>query len=184
MSFRLCSTDNTKACCHFDLRTEFNLTQDYTPTEIRATFIDETRIYGRIVNESRHAAVTFLIWIKSATMEKCDIGIKTAPDHKSFSDLSVVYAFTEGRHSYFIGTATRQDLPYSILNPTAHPTYKIAKTGARARTNIVFSRLCTNELIDERGVFESRIDITLECRGTTDRGIQSRQDNSRQARAN
>lgn len=71
---------------------------------------------------------------------------------KAFSEHALVSSFISGNHVFFVGSATRTDVPYKI------------QTGneVRKRMDVRLTRIC---LRDNTPLLESKIDLTLSCNG-------------------
>ncbi|KAI1724594.1 tyrosine-protein kinase receptor svh-2 [Ditylenchus destructor] len=68
---------------------------------------------------------------------------------------TVVFAFGSDKHTYFVGSSKKVDVPWSMVN----------QVGRQVRMDIRMSRVCN---LDGTSNFESRIDIALSCKGLDD----------------
>uniref|UniRef100_A0A915DN09 receptor protein-tyrosine kinase n=1 Tax=Ditylenchus dipsaci TaxID=166011 RepID=A0A915DN09_9BILA len=113
---------------------------------LKATITSNNRLIVRTVAGRGTAAIYAL----DAGMSK---PTNLMIDPAGVLDNVVVDAFATDQHTYFVGSATKVDIPFSLISGD--------KT-RRFRTDIRMSRVCN---LDGTKKFESRIDIALSCRG-------------------
>uniref|UniRef100_A0AC34RIS6 Protein kinase domain-containing protein n=1 Tax=Panagrolaimus sp. JU765 TaxID=591449 RepID=A0AC34RIS6_9BILA len=119
---------------------------------ISAAFVDN-KIHIRAVRLHGNASIFIFEPRYQANSLRYDL-VRHVEDLSLMQDLNVVDAFSTSQHTFFVGSATRIDLPMVSLGK--------GKRFIRNNTEIRISRICNNDKTDQ---LDSRIDIVLSCDG-------------------
>ena len=118
-------------------------------TYITASLVDD-KIFIRAVTNNK----TAYIYVFEPTLTAKYELVKSAADNTFMSEFTAVASFSTLTHTYFVGSATRKDLPLKTSNSI--------DSNAEPRHNheVRITRVCNN---DNSKDLDSRIDLVLSC---------------------